>query len=165
MIIGLQHFWKYAYFARSCLTKFLWMLTETSYQTKLFYFVYCFCKAVLDWVFDIWQKWLFKLRSYICTILVTVNLQNAIYKPEWHVHSCCWKLGIKEKHSELGKQNQNSKVRLSISITTFGHDNKGWYILWYLMLLPSDVKQKIHDILLINLNASFNNMSNQNTGM
>lgn len=33
------------------------------------------------------------------------------------------------------------------------------------MLLPSDVKQKIHDILLINMNASFNNMSNQNIGM
>lgn len=30
------------------------------------------------------------------------------------------------------------------------------------MLLPDDIKQKFHDILLIDLNTSFNNLSNQN---
>lgn len=164
MITGLQCFWKYTYFAKSCLTKFLWMLTEISYQTKLSYFVYYFCKTVLGWVFDIWPKWLLKLWSYICNTLVTDNLQNVIYKPEWCVYSYCRKPGIKEKYSDMGKQNQNSKAHLSISITTFGHDNKGGYSLWYWMLLSDDIKQKIHDIFIINLNTSFN-MSNQNISM
>lgn len=115
-----------------------------------------FYKTVLGCVFDIWPKCPFKLSSYICSTLVTDNLQSVIFKPEWHVHSYCWKLGIRGKYSELGKQNQNSKVHLNISVTTFRHNNKGWYILWYSMFLPSDIKQKIHDILLINLNTSFN---------
>lgn len=67
---NLKGFWKYTYFAISCIIKFLWI--ELRFQVS--YFVSYFCKTILHWIFDIWPKWFQKSWSCICNSLPEANL-------------------------------------------------------------------------------------------
>lgn len=48
-----------------------------------------FCKTLLVCIFDIWPKLLLKLWFCICSTLITDDLQNVIYKPQWQIHCYC----------------------------------------------------------------------------